>query len=184
MRLVLTEIPEEGKHFKLNRNTAELNDVLKDLIGSQAYEAQFYVRPLNLKDYEITGSIETKLPETCGRCGLDIKLDLKTSFHEILIPKQEDDRTGKYVRPNHLSDLEAGGPDTSEYVGKHFDMGEYLHEVVALAAPFNPVGPEKDNGDCGICEKPVSSFNFTYDEEIPEDPKKNPFSALKGLKLN
>lgn len=184
MRLILTEIPEEGKHFKLTQNTGELNEILKDLIGQENYSAEFFVRPLNSKDYEITGNIKTKLLETCGRCGLDINLDVDAQIHEILIPKQEETRTGKYAKPNHLSDLENSGPDTSEYTGKSFDMGEYLHEVVALAAPFNPVGPERPDGTCGICNKPVAGLRFTYDEAMPEDHQKNPFSALKGLKLN
>ncbi|MFP5520190.1 MAG: YceD family protein [Bdellovibrionia bacterium] len=184
MRLILSEIPEEGKEFIVNSQTAELNETLRDLIGKNPHEARFFVRPLNSKDYELSGKIKTKLAETCSRCGLDIQLDIDSDFREILIPKQIDTRTGKYAKPNHISDVEAEGPDVSEYSGNSFDMGEYLHEVVALAAPYNPVGPENEKGDCSICEMPVRGRSFGYDEEMPEDMQKKPFAALKNLKLN
>lgn len=184
MKILLHEIPEEGKSFVLNSKTGELNSVLKDLIGNLDYETNFYVRPLNTRDYELNGTIKTKLPETCSRCGIDIKLDINAKFHEILIPRQINTRTGKYAKPNHLSDAEAAGPDVSEYENNTFDMAEYLHEIVGLAVPAIPVGPEDDNGNCGICQIPVRGRSFGYDEVMPEDQPKNPFAALKNLKLN
>lgn len=184
MKITLSEIPEEGKSFSINSQTGELKQALQDLIGKNPYQADFFIRPLNQKDYTLNGKIVTKLAENCSRCGLDIQLDINAPFNEILIPKQEDSRTGHYAKPNHLSDVDNTGSDVSEYTGNQFDMAEFLHEVVGLAAPFNPVGPEKEDGNCGICEMPVRGRSFGYDEEMPEGLKKNPFAALKNLKLN
>jgi uncharacterized protein len=186
MRINLSEIPEEGKSFLYNNQTAELNQILFDLIGKSAHIAQFTIRPLNSKDFEMTGTIKTALPEQCSRCGIDFDFPISEKFHEILIPKQDQPRGGKYSKVNHLSDQhETEGPGSVEYDdGMHFNIGDYLHEVAALAAPFNPSGPEDENGDCSICKIPVRGRSFSYNEEMPSEKPQNPFSVLKNIKLN
>ncbi len=184
MKINLTEIPEEGRSYKWNTQTAELNTVLKDLIGPATYETEFFIKPLNTKDFELLGTIKTKLPEQCARCGLDIAFPIDTKFHEILIPKRDQPRGSKYSKVNHVSDLPQGGPETSEYEGHLFDIGEYLHEAVAIAAPFNAAGPVDEKGDCSICKIPVKGRSFDYNEEMPEEKPQNPFAALKNLKIN
>lgn len=184
MRIHLADIPEEGKSYIWNNQTAELNPILADLIGSTPYQAEFFIRPLNSKDYELQGSIKTQIPEACSRCGLDFNLNVDDRFRAILIPRQEETRTGKYARVNHVSESLEEGPEVSEYDGNIFEMGEYLHERVALAAPFNPVAPEDANGDCSVCKIPLKGHSFSYDEVMPEDKPENPFQVLKNIKLS
>lgn len=184
MRINLTEVPEEGRAYVWTSQTGEINALLTDLIGNTPYTADFYLRPLNSRDFELTGTIKTELPEQCARCGIDFQYPVNSKFHEILIPKQNQPRGSKYSKVNHVSDLPEGGPDTSEYEGHLFEMGEYLHEVVALAAPFNPAGPEDEKGDCSICKIPVKGRSFSYDEAMPEEKPLNPFSVLKNMKIN
>ncbi len=109
---------------------------------------------------------------------------MSEKFREILIPAKVDDRTGKYTKVNHVSEGIENGPSVAEYEGTVFEMGEYLHEVVGLAAPYNPKPPEDEKGDCRVCEKFVRGKVFTYDEELPAEVKESPFTALKNLKLN
>jgi uncharacterized protein len=184
MRINLAEIPEEGESFIWNNQTGEINKDLADLIGKKTYVAEFTIRPLNSKDFELTGSIKTGLPEQCARCGIDFDFPVNAKFREFLIPQQDQPRGSKYAKVNHLSDIPSDLPETLEYQGQHFDMGEYLHEIVALAAPFNPAGPENDKGDCSICNIPVKGRSFSYDEKMPEEKPANPFAALKNIKLN
>lgn len=184
MKINLTEIPEEGRSYKWNTQTGELNSVLNDLIGKTPYESEFFIKPLNSRDFEVVGTIATKLPEQCSRCGIDIAFPVNKKFREFLIPKQDQPRGSKYSKVNHVSDLPEDGPDVSEYEGNLFDMGEYLHEVVALAAPFNAAGPEDENGDCSICKIPVRGQSFSYDEEMPSEKPQNPFAVLKNIKIN
>ncbi|WP_374028654.1 DUF177 domain-containing protein [Bdellovibrio bacteriovorus] len=184
MKINLTEIPEEGRSFQYNSQTGELNAVLKDLIGGAHYDAEFFVKPLNSKDFELVGKVRTKTPEQCSRCGIEIAFPVNEKFHEILIPKQSQPRGSKYSKVNHVSDLPEEGPDVSEYEGHLFDIGEYIHEVIALAAPFNPAGPEDENGDCSICKIPVKGQSFSYDEELPLEKPANPFAVLKNIKIN
>lgn len=184
MRINLAEIPEEGRSYIWNSQTRELNSILADLIGSTPYHTEFFIKPLNTRDFELVGLIRSELPEVCSRCGIDFNLAVNEKFREILIPRQADDRTGKYAKANHLSETNDDGPSVAEYDGTSFDMGEYLHEVVGLATPFNPVPPENEKGDCRVCHKFVRGQAFKYDEEMPAEVKENPFAALKNLKLN
>jgi len=184
MIINLAEIPEEGRSFTWNNQTGELNNSLSDLIGKKTFQAEFFIKPLNTKDFELSGTIKTGLPEQCARCGIDFDFPVSEKFREFLIPRQDQPRGSKYSKVNHLSDAHTDGPETLEYDGQHFNMGEYLHEVVALAAPFNPAGPEDDNGDCTICKIPVKGRSFSYDETMPEEKPQSPFAVLKNIKLN
>jgi uncharacterized protein len=184
MKINLAEIPEEGKSFVVNNKTAELNTVLKDLVGDMPHRAEFFIKPLNTRDFELTGEIETEVPSECSRCALDFNLKIKQPFTGILIPRQADDRTGKYAKVNHVSEALTDGPVTAEHDGLIFDMGEYLHEAVAIAMPFNPVGPENEKGDCSVCGIRVRGRNFGYDEVMPKEKPESPFAALKNIKLN
>lgn len=184
MKIQLSDIPEEGKTFISTPKTGELNLILKDLIGNAPFHAEFFIKPMNSRDFEMSGSISTTLPEDCSRCGIEFQLKIQPTFREIIIPHQEIDRTGKYTKVNHISEALEDGPSVVEHNGLTFDMGEYLHEVVAIAAPFNPVGPENEKGDCSICGIRVRGRNFGYNEEIPAEKPESPFAALKNIKLN
>jgi uncharacterized protein len=184
MRINLAEIPEEGRTYIWNSQTGELNALLADLVGKLPHHSEFFIKPLNSRDYELNGFIRTEMPEVCSRCGIDFDLKVNEKFRGILIPRQIDSRTGKYARVNHVSESLEEGPEVYEHDGNIFEMGEYLHEIVALAAPFNPVAPEDEKGDCSVCKIPVKGRLFSYDEEMPEEKPENPFSVLKNIKLN
>lgn len=175
MKIRLNEIPQEGREYILNRNTAELNQVLQDLIEDKAYSARLYIRPLNTKDFIVEGQIETYCPEQCSRCAEEFDLKIRKKINEILIPQQQDDRVGKYSKTNVNSDSEAE-VSVTEYKQQQFDLGEFLHENVALEIPFNP--------HCENCSSKEQEKPYSYDEKMGEDEKPNPFQALKDLKLN
>jgi uncharacterized protein len=184
MRINLSEVPEEGRSYIFNRQTGELNTALKDLIVDAGYQSELFIKPLNPRDYEMSGFIATVLPEDCSRCGIDFQLKINSKFNEILIPRQVETRTGHYAKVNHISEAEESGPSVVEYEGLNFDIGEYLHEVVAISAPLNPAGPENEKGDCSVCGIRVRGRSFGYDEQIPVEKPVSPFAALKNIKLN
>ena len=70
-----------------------------------------------------------------------------------------------------------------EYTNNQFDLGDYLHEAIAIDVPFNPMPKTKINGDCTLCDKPANAGNVIYDENLSVE-KKNPFLSLKNIKLN
>jgi uncharacterized protein len=182
MRINLQEIPDDGKHFICNRNTGELNEILKDLIGNTPHSAEFTIRPLSTANFELRGYIKTEMLEQCSRCGIDFNFKVNESFQELLIPGLKDPRNAHYSKANHISDLKDDNPSVAEYEGHWFEMGEYLHEVIALTEPLNPAPPVDEKDDCSLCKISVKNQSFSYIEEM-EKPE-SPFAQLKGLKLN
>lgn len=178
MKIRLNEIPEEGRNYIFNRQTAELNSVLQDLINNNSYAVNLNIKPLNTKDFTIWGSVSTKTKEQCSRCAEDFDFTIEKKVHEILIPGQEEDRTGKYAKTSSTlttADSDETNVSVSEYSKQQFDLGEFIHEAVALEVPFNP--------HCTSCLKQDDEA-FIYDEKMGEETKPNPFQALKGIKLN
>ncbi len=179
MKIRLNEIPEIGRNYIFNRQTAELNTVLEDLIKNNSYDVNFDIKPLNSKDFTVTGTILTQTHEQCSRCAEDFDLLIDKKIREILIPNQEDDRTGKYAKSSTTlvtADSEETNMSVTEYSKSEFDLGEFLHEAIALEVPFNPF--------CTSCKKLRNDQPFVYDEKMGEEEKPNPFKALKGIKLN
>lgn len=181
MIIHLNEIPDNGQDWHFTRQTTELNEILKDLIGDLAYEAHVSIRPLQPGTFDMTGSVRTELPSDCSRCGLDFNLKIDETFHEFLLPAQELPRDGKFTKANHYSDEQHSGPNVVEYEGNQFALGEFIHEVVGLAAPFNPAPEEDAEGNCKLCKISVKNHSFSYDEAAPE--VESPFAALKKLKI-
>lgn len=179
-RINLLEIPETGRDWTLNRRTGELNEVFKELIGDEAYEVTFTVTPLDRGTFQLVGTIKTAVPEGCSRCGEDFTWAVSENFKEMLLPGLDQPRNSQYAKVNHLSDQNNEGPSVFEYDGNHVNMGEYLHEIVALSLPSVPAPAVQSDGKCSLCQVNVKAKNFGYSEELPN--KENPFAALKGWK--
>jgi uncharacterized protein len=186
MFINLHEIPHEGKNWILNRQTAELNLGLKDLLGKTPYNIEFTIRPLDGSSgtYDLTGTMKTELPEQCSRCGLDYDMAVDERFHYLMVPELETPRDAKFSKANHFSDLHEENLEVAEYQGTSFNVGEFFHELVALSEPLIPSPAPNEKGDCRVCQIPLKGRSFNYDEEIGESAKNKPFEALKGIKLN
>lgn len=185
MKIKLNEIPEEGRDYNFTRETGELNQDLADTIGSESYKISIFIKPLNTKDFSLTGSVSTKTEESCSRCGDSFKFPISKKLKEILIPKQEVDRTGKYSKSSvPVSEDFENEASVVEYSNNQFDLGEYLHEAIAIDIPFAPMPETKANGDCILCDKPTPKTQLIYDENMSIERKVNPFESLKNIKLN
>lgn len=184
MIINLTEISSEGESFILTRSSGELNATLQDLIGKNDYTIEFQILPLD-QGFELSGSVRTKTPELCSRCGIDITIKIDKKFKELLLPKLRAPSHGEhYSRVNHFTDLhEEERPGIIEFENLMFNASEYFHELIGLQIPINPVGDSDDKGNCLVCGVNVETTNFSYDEPLPAQ-KNNPFSALKNIKLN
>lgn len=183
MIISLHEIPPSGKHFICNNLTAELNEILHDLIGKTPYQIEFTIQPQFLKtNFELTGFIKTEVPDECSRCGIDFNISLDKKIKELLIPELEQPRNSKYAKTSPLSDLDKDNSSVIEYKNGSFDAGEYFHEVIAMEIPYVPA-PEKDEkGNCSFCGKNLNSCTFGYEDKGFDKPI-SPFAgALRNLK--
>lgn len=183
MRINLTEIPDEGREWSISNKTGELNEVLKDLIGSKGeYQTEFSIRPMQAGTFELNGWIKTALPELCSRCGEDFRWPIDEKFRDLLLPAMDQPRNSSFSKANHVSDLDSEGLSTAEYEGTTFNIGEHLHEIVALALPSVPAPPVDEKNRCTQCKIPVQAHTFSYDEQMEETT--NPFGVLKNWKKN
>lgn len=181
MFINLLEIPDEGKTFICNNQTGELNAILADLVGKIPHKTEFFIKPLAGGTFELTGDIQTQLPEQCSRCGIDFNFKVNEKFKELMIPELDQPRNAKYSKANHFSEM-SDDLSVVEYQGHKFDIGEYLHEVVALSLPAIPAAPLDEKDNCTVCHLNKSAIKSSYNEDL-EAPT-SPFAALKGLKLN
>lgn len=183
MKLKLNEIPDEGREYIYTKSTGELNDDLRDLVENNNYHVQFFIKPLNQNDYVMNGKVTTKTKEICSLCGETFHFPTTAPINEILIPKATDKDHEKQSRANHISEQDENAPAVSEYKGETFEIGDLIHQVIALSIPFNPKPEQTENGDCIVCLKSIPNGTISYDENISTVEKINPFLALKDLKL-
>lgn len=183
MRINLNEIPQDGAFFHLNRTTGELNEVLNDLIGNHSYKVDLSIFQSATKGhFTLTGTVSTSSNEACSRCGIDFDLSINEKFQELLLPELSLPRDGHYAKSNHYSDTTQQGPSVHEYSGHHFELGEYIHEVIGLAIPFTPAPPVNPEGKCSTCHLSIKNQSFSYDEPMSIEKAKSPFSVLEVLK--
>lgn len=175
MKIKLNEISENGLDYWYNRQTAELNPILADLIDDKPYDVRLHIKPMNSKDYALSGQVTTSANELCSRCGENFDLPINKKLNEILIPERRSDRNDKYARTPLSMQGESDEVSVTEYHHEQLDLGEYLHEAIAIEIPFAP--------HCDKCQKKADEL-FIYDEKMGEEEKPNPFQALKGIKLN
>lgn len=177
MKIRLNEVPEEGQNYDYDRKTAELNEILADLIQNHDYKVDLFVKPLNAKDFTVSGLVQASRNEQCSRCAEEFKLPIKKRINEILIPSQEQDRTGKYSKSSVQMGETEEDVGVTEYSKQQLDVGEFVHEAIAIEISFVNY--------CDDCRKPENDKAFIYDEKMGEEQDKpNPFQALKGIKLN
>lgn len=186
MKINLFDLPPEGKDYEFTQTSGQLNSVLADLLGKNPYNIQLNIRPINSRDFQLSGKIDTGSSEQCSRCGIDFPFLLKEILNEILIPSQKDEDQGSYARVNHVSDFKDESSLEVCYYNRQgtFDLGEYIHEQIALAIPFNPAPSLDDEENCNFCLKSVKATSFSYEDPMtPNLNESKPFAVLKDLKL-
>lgn len=183
MIINLKELKAEGESYDLSRKTGELNDVLFNLIRNEDYEIKAFLVPASSGTFSLTGSIRTKTPELCSRCGLDFKYNINLRMNELLMSQVDQPRNSHFAKVNHVAELDSSGPSIYEVNFPHFNLGEYIHEVIGLSLPINPAPPTDKAGDCTGCDLKDVAKPFTL-EQPGFDKKESPFAALKSLKLN
>ncbi len=184
MQIDLSRIPEEGERYTYNHITGELNETLKDLIGSNTYDVDLFIKPLPQNTFQISGHIRTQLPEDCGKCGDPFSWSMSETVRTLLVPSIAHQRGDKYAKPNHLSDHEElDAPDAYNYRWPNLEMGEFVHEIIALAEPAYPHPPIKADGKCSLCDKNIGIEVINFEDPGFEKPK-SPLTELKKIKLN
>ena len=99
------------------------------------------------------GKIDTMLPEQCSRCGDDFNFEIHESFRELLIPPLPQERSDKYAKINHFSDMTQDDLDVTQYSEDEFFLTPQSFFMKKLRCPFpyNPAPAIEDDGKCRLC---------------------------------
>lgn len=186
-RILLTELPPEGREFYFDREGGELDAALKDLIGENPYQIEVFIQPMG-NVFQLKGHIQTALDLLCSRCGIDIQHKVNQKVSEILVIQNKPlGRGDSTSRVNHTSDLGDQEQEATLLDSPQFDLGEFFHEIIALAEPIQPLGGPDCATSCENLEKAYEKGWLARPGSSLEDEdfsKHRPFSGLKGLKLN
>ena len=180
-RINLKEIPEDGRDYEFDRTTGELNAILDDLIGDRAYDVRVRIKPIG-NTYEMIGHVRASAPETCSKCGTDIDVPVAKDVREFLIEDQVEFRNVQSVHGNGAIDFLNDDHSAVTYQGGVFDLGEYVHEAIALAEPFYPACPEGQCPDLAEVTRKREELERSF-QRATEGAVHPGFEALKSLKL-
>jgi uncharacterized protein len=183
MKIRLSEIPPEGRKYSLNRKSGELNETLDDLLQGRPYEVEATIKPLG-NTYEIVGHLTTQTSDLCSRCGWDLQLKIDSDFRDYLIEEDADEyRKRQLVHGNQSVNFLNEGPSVTTYHGGAFELGEYIHEQIAIQQPLYP---DCGKTDCEHLKEATAELQRLNQEFAAAEEKKagHPgFAALKNVKI-
>ena len=180
MKILISEIPSDGKSYKFNRKSAELNEILSDL-PIEDYEIDVFICERGAF-FELSGKVDLKVPEVCSKCGDDIRLPIVQSFNDVLIEKLPEERGTSYSKGAGVEES-IKSSEVAFYSDDSFDLGAFLHEMLALEIPDYPDCAIKDCPSLLAAQKYMKDLN-AESENFEDGEKQSPFSSLKDLKLN
>jgi len=165
-RVVLSEIPHEGRNYLYDQDGGDLNQALDDLIGDAPFKVDLHLKPIG-NVYEIAGTILTERQLPCSRCGEDTKSEVKINLHELIVVEKERPRKSSSSHVSHSE--EASGPFCNYISQPILNLGEFVHEQIAASEPYTIYCQRPD------CEEIVIDKTEGFE-------KQSPFAILKDLK--
>lgn len=184
LHINLKELPPEGQEFTYSRQSGELNGILKDVVGDNLYIASVTITPMG-NTFDLRGSFQSKMDLQCSLCAMDFKHAVDLKLHEMIVvmKKQALGKGDQQTKTNHAHEWEAQGPDYIILDSDTFHIGEYLHEMVALAEPLRPLGKPDCDENCDNLSGRAQRPWLSYGEGAGESVKANPFQVLEKFKL-
>lgn len=186
MKIRLSEIPEQGRSFKIDQETGELTNALKD-ISVADHSLDIRIESLG-NHYEMRGQLEADVKITCSQCGEEALNHVEKRLNEILLEAEETPRTSQYARGSSEEESVSFGQvaqsprEVINYQNDSFDLGEYVRESVALELPNYPVCGGKECKNRDEIQAQIAQLN-ERSEEFGERQGHPGFEALKGLNI-
>ncbi|MBK9293976.1 MAG: DUF177 domain-containing protein [Oligoflexia bacterium] len=177
MQLKFHEVPSAGIDLNFSHTTGELNGLLLDILGDfPNYETKIRVEPLE-QMVQVKGQIKCELNLTCSRCAEVYANSFSKNFVTAFYKSEQSLKNFGM----HSDDL-TGSFDLEFLEGDIIDIGEVVHEQMALEIPYQPLCSEECLGLCFQCgiNKNKSRCQCKSEDNNFED-EKSPFSKLKGL---
>jgi uncharacterized metal-binding protein YceD (DUF177 family) len=179
--IALRELPAEGREFIFTRDSGELNETLKDLIGTNPYSVRLKITPMG-NTFDLQGRLQASLDLQCSLCVLDFKHPVNVPLRELILIEKALGKGDQMSRNNHAHEWESGGPNYIILESDIFDLAEYIHEQIALAEPIRPLGTPQCDEVCENLKDRVERPWLTYGQS-DEKGTVRPFEVLEKLKL-
>jgi len=178
----LDELGPNGIELHYSRSGGELNVSLKDAVGANAYEITLKITPAG-NVFMASGTIRSSMDLVCSLCAIDLKHPVNENFNEVLIVAGRKERTAQSAKVNHSSELHFDGPNCTELASAHFNVGDFLYELIAISEPIKPLGRPDCDSTCENYQEALSK-GWLSNENQGDFKRENAFAALKGIKLN
>ncbi len=178
----LKDLPPEGRDFIYTRESGELNDGLKDLIGTNGYQVRFQLLPVG-NAYNLVGTLETHLNLECSLCAIDLKFPVKQNLNEVLVVQKPLGKGDQQSKANHAHEWSDSGPDYILLDSEVFNVTDYVHEAIGLAEPIRPLGKPDCDVSCENLTEPVKKWLIPSGQPGTDPIKTNPFQVLEKIKL-
>lgn len=178
LKVKFHEIPASGLDVEFSEASGELNFALRDLLGATPnYKARLNLRPVD-EMIHLRGDLSTNLTHQCSRCGEDFTAAISKKFVTAFYKSEDSIK----MFGESIDNLE-GSFDLEFLEGNEIDLGEVLHEQVALEIPFQPLCSEDCKGLCTVCgtNLNVASCQCKLQVVTLDQPKFSPFTTLKNL---
>jgi len=177
--IALKDLPPEGRDFSYTRETGELNDALKDLIGPNSYEVTFKITPMG-NAFDLKGSVRTAMDLECSLCAIDLKHPVHERLNEMLVVQKPLNKGDQLSKANHAHEWVEDGPDYVMLESEVFHVPDYIHEVIGLAEPIRPLGKPGCDMSCENLKDDVKRWLVGHETTTIKD---NPFKVLEKMKL-
>ena len=174
----LKNISGKGLEFSYDEKSQEMTEKLRPLIGDNDYNISIHIQSEGPSSYSVSGAIQTQLNLLCSRCAYEFKEPIQKKFKEKIFLQTKQKRKDKEVKSNHFSELMSQENFTTTDQAL-FDVGEFLHELIAIEEPLRPLGTKN-------CDE--KNFHCEHLESIKQELKNKKrsrvfFSEEKSLPL-
>lgn len=169
------EIPQGGLEFHF-QNSGPMDPSVLDLLGNNpVYDITMNVDQ-NDQMTQLKGQITAQVPFACSRCAEDFVLPVKKSFATLYYKSEND------IKNVHVGDELQTAFEMEQNTSGVLDLGEVVHEQIALEIPFQPLCSESCKGLCSQCG---ANLNVSGPHDHPEFKieSSSPFAKLGQVKV-
>lgn len=183
VRISLKDLPKEGRDFNYTSESGELTAALKELIGSNPYEVNLHLAPIG-NAFDLKGTLKASMDLQCAKCAGDFKFKINQALNEVVVLQAPLAKGDFQTKANHAHEWSGDGPDYLILENDMFNVAEYIHEVIALAEPLQPIGTTDPSHTCESLQDQIKRSWLTIGENAQEGTiKANPFQVLEKIKL-
>lgn len=178
----LKDLPVEGRDFVYSRETGELNESMKDVVQGNDYQVRFRLLPVG-NAYSLQGEVSTSFNLQCSKCASELNVPVKLKMNELIVVEKPMAKGDHQGRANHVHELQDTGPDYIMLPNDFFRVPDYVHEMVALAEPTQPLCPPENAAACTSALEKIQRDWLSIGEGAGQAIKANPFQILEKMKL-